>query len=101
MRFQGVMRFGLWVNVITGIALVLTFPTKSLTNPVFYLKLGLIAVALLMLRDILRRTRVGDFGSRGTKLLAISSLVTWMGAIAAGRLLAYTCRRLLVDLVCR
>jgi hypothetical protein len=34
-------------------------------------------------------------------LLAISSLVTWMGAIAAGRLLAYTCRRLLVDLVCR
>ncbi len=95
--FRGVMWFGLWVNVITGFALVLAFPTKTLTNPVFYLKLGLIAAALLILREILRRTRAGDSESRGTKLLAIGSLAAWAGAITAGRLLAYTCNRLLVN----
>jgi hypothetical protein len=99
-RFLPVMWFGLWVNVLTGIALLVAYPTKALTNPVFYLKLALIAVALTMLRTILRRMRAPESASGGVKVLAVGSLVTWAAAITAGRLLAYTCTRLTVDLTC-
>jgi hypothetical protein len=34
------------------------------------------------------------------KVLAVVSLVTWAAAITTGRLLAYTCTRLTVDLSC-
>jgi hypothetical protein len=94
------MRFGLWLNVITGLALVLAYPTKALTNPVFYLKLLLIAGGLLMLRATLRRVHEDLTMSRRTKLLAAASLVVWAAAIVAGRLLAYTCTRLFVDTPC-
>ena len=100
-RFLPVMWVGLWANVITGVLLVLAYPTKALTNPVFYLKLALIATALLVLRAQLRRTRAGDADTTTTRRLAVVSLVLWASAITAGRLLAYTCTRLLVDLPCR
>jgi hypothetical protein len=100
-RFLPVMWFGLWVNVVTGLALLLAYPTKALTNPVFYLKLALIAVALLILRTLLRRVRAGSPTAGHTRLLAAVSLVVWAAAIAAGRLLAYTCTRLTVDISCQ
>src|SRR5262245_21216309 len=100
LRFLPVMWFGLWVNVVTGVALVLAYPTKALTNPVFYLKLGLIAAALVMLRAVLRHLRGGELDSRTVRFLAVASLVTWAAAITAGRLLAYTCTRLTVDFPC-
>ena len=99
-RFLPMMRFGLWLNVVTGLALVLAYPTKALTNPVFYLKLSLIAGGLLILRTTLRRVRDSLAISGTTKLLAAVSLVVWAAAIASGRLLAYTCTRLIVDAPC-
>lgn len=96
-RFLPVMWLGLWLNVISGIALLIAYPTKALTNPVFYLKLGLIAVALSILR-VVRRRALADEATPGTlKKFAVASLVCWAGAITAGRLLAYTYRRLMVD----
>jgi hypothetical protein len=94
-RFLPYMWAGLWVNVVTGIALMLAYPTKALTNPVFYLKLGFIGAALVLLRSILRRARADDGTTR--RLLAAASLAAWAAAIVAGRLLAYTCTRLTVD----
>jgi hypothetical protein len=99
-RFLPVMWLGLGVNVVTGIALVIAYPTKALTNPVFYLKLTLIAAALLILRTTLRRIRGTSAISGSTKVLAALSLMAWAGAIAAGRLLAYTCTRMTVDSLC-
>jgi hypothetical protein len=99
-RFLPVMWFGLWLNIVTGLALVLAYPTKALTNPVFYLKLSLVAGGLLILRATLRRVGDGLAPSGTTKLLAAASLVVWAAAIAAGRLLAYTCIRLTVDTTC-
>jgi hypothetical protein len=93
---------GLWMNVLSGIALLAAYPTKALTNPVFYIKLSLIAVALLILRSM-RRFRLTDELApaiprrRSIKTLAIASLVCWAGAITAGRFLAYTYIRLMVD----
>src|SRR5215212_5285696 len=34
------------VNAVTGTMLLIAYPVKQLTNPVFYLKLGLIAFAV-------------------------------------------------------
>jgi hypothetical protein len=99
-RFLPVMRVGLWLNVVTGLLLLLAYPTKALTNPVFYLKLTLIIVALLILRTTVRRIRASSAVSTNTRVLAAVSLVAWAAAIAAGRLLAYTCTRLTVDILC-
>lgn len=100
MHLLPVMWFGLWVNVRSGIALLVAYPTKALTNPLFYLKLGLIAIALAILRSIVRRIPSAPPMSRMTKMLAVASLVAWAATIAAGRFLAYTCTRLTVDLSC-
>ena len=100
-RFLPVMWLGLWMNVVSGIALLIAYPAKALTNPVFYLKLTLIAAALAILK-IVRRDVLEDGAAavRPTpatlKTLAVASLVCWAGAIVAGRLLAYTYVRFMV-----
>ena len=91
---------GFWLNAASGILLLIGYPTKALTNPVFYLKLSLIAGGLLILRATLRRVRESLAISGTTKLLAAVSLIVWAAAIASGRLLAYTCTRLTVDFPC-
>ena len=100
LRLLPLMWIGLWINVLTGLALLLAYPTKALTNPVFYLKLGLIAAALLVLRSLIARAGDVEAASSATKRLAAASLVLWAAAITAGRLLAYTCTRLTVDIGC-
>jgi hypothetical protein len=101
-RFLPYMWLGLWLNVLSGIALLIAYPTKALTNPLFYIKLGLIATALAILRAV-RRRALGDGAPQtiavggSTKRLALASLTCWAGAIAAGRFLAYTYIRLMVD----
>ena len=93
-RFLPVMWIGLAMNVLSGIALLIAYPTKALTNPVFYLKLSLIAVALVILRKTARFMLSGGLAPGRVKMLAAVSLVCWAGAITAGRLLAYTYSRL-------
>ena len=99
-RVLPVMWFGLWLNVLTGLALLLAYPTKALTNPVFYLKLALIGVALAILRRLLTVVRSAQAIEPRTRALAAVSLGAWAAAIAAGRLLAYTCTRLTVEFAC-
>src|SRR5687767_11729007 len=51
-RFLPIMWIGLWLNIASGIALLVAYPTKALTNPVFYLKLALIGAALAILKIV-------------------------------------------------
>lgn len=93
---------GLWMNVLSGLALLAAYPTKALTNPVFYIKLLLIAVALAILRPVRRFSLTDGAVPAGPRLasisrLAIASMLCWAGAITAGRFLAYTYIRLMVD----
>lgn len=89
------MWMGFVLNAVSGLLLVYAYPTKALTNPVFYIKLMLIGLAVWTMQRL--KTQVfGDLNlneaameARG-KYLAIWSLVLWVGAITAGRLLAYT-----------
>jgi hypothetical protein len=100
-RFFPVMRVGLWVNIVSGVLLLIAYPTKALTNPVFYLKLFLIGAALLDLRFIKRAVFGNPIVAKGPmphkyKILAAASLFCWAGATIAGRLLAYTYVHLMV-----
>ena len=100
-RFMPVMWFGFWLNAISGVALLIAYPTKAVTNPVFYLKLGLIALAVWLATVISGRLfgdslPSNDARSGNVKMLAAASLVCWAGAITAGRLLAYTYTRLMM-----
>jgi hypothetical protein len=101
-RFVGVLWIGFWMNAASGVLLLIAYPTKALTNPVFFIKLSLIAVAMgifaVINRRLFRNPLPADDWTAGTgRVLAVASLVSWAGAITAGRLLAYTYRRLRVD----
>ena len=85
-RFLPFMWFGFWLNAVSGVLLLIAYPTKALTNPVFYLKLLLIALAV---------TSAVKAMPKASKLWASMSLAGWTGAITAGRLLAYTYTRLM------
>ena len=98
-RLFPIMWTGFFLNAISGTLLVIGYPTKSLTNPVFYFKLLFILIALITMQKL--KTRV--FGDRtlseiamaaNGKTLAKWSLFWWVAAITAGRLLAYTYRYL-------
>jgi hypothetical protein len=97
-RYLPILWAGFWLNAVSGVLLLVGYPTKALTNPVFYLKLLLIAVAMTLLVRIVRLIDSGDTTlpdvARSLRRLAIVSLVCWSGAITAGRFLAYTYTRL-------
>jgi hypothetical protein len=94
-RMVPVMRFGFWLNAVSGVLLLLAYPTKALTNPLFYVKLSLIAIALvdtlLVRKEIIHKSTAEDLSvpAKG-KYLAVASLALWAGAVISGRLLAYT-----------
>jgi hypothetical protein len=92
-RFLPVMWFGFWLNAASGGALLIAYPTKALTNPLFYVKLALVASGVWLAMAI-NRYLSGVSGDvpppRRPRVLAAVSLGSWAGAIAAGRLLAYT-----------
>jgi hypothetical protein len=93
-RFFPLIWTAFGVTAVSGTILLLADGTTKLANPVFYVKMALIAVALVVLQMI--RTRVlGDplVDSRPVtstgRLLSIASLFLWIAATTAGRLMAY------------
>jgi hypothetical protein len=104
-RYYAWMWAGFWVNAVSGVLLLIAYPTKALTNPVFYAKLALIGAGLYLARLIRRQMMGGTVAAgvrapRGLKMLAAASLAAWAIGIFAGRFLAYTCNRLTVDTSC-
>jgi hypothetical protein len=98
-RFVPLVWIAFWINAISGVLLLIGYPTKALTNPVFYFKLLLIGVGLWLFRRIGRRVfddTTGDERAQSpiVQRLAVVSMVCWVGAITAGRFLAYTYSRL-------
>jgi len=93
-RFFRFMWAGFWVNAISGVLLLMADATTKAINPVFYIKMGFTAVAIIVL-ILLRRRFFNDPGldqhavSGKGKAMAVTSLLCWVGAITAGRLMAY------------
>src|SRR2546425_9130336 len=81
---------GFWIQLVSGVLLLIAYPTKSLTNPDFYLKLTLIGLALTFMQMMKNRV-FNDSGLSETvmmakgRVFAIWSLIFWVGAVTAGR----------------
>src|SRR5213593_313423 len=93
-RFFPLLWVGFWVNAVTGTILLAADATTKLTNADFYVKMAFIALALVNLRMIRNRVFRDPFVDKkplqsDVKVLAVTSMIFWLGAITAGRLMAY------------
>jgi hypothetical protein len=94
LTFYPTMWVGFAINAVSGVILFMVDATERAVQPVFYVKLGLIALALLAqwrLRAVIAkdsRERSGE-SSRDGRTIAALVLVLWAAAITAGRLMAY------------
>ena len=92
-RLYPLIWVGFWVNALTGTALLLSSASKRLVDPTFYIKMVFIFAGIAVLQ--LTRNKVfRSLGPNGelpenAKALAWAGLVCWVGAVTAGRLLAY------------
>ena len=89
------MAWAFLLNAATGMLLFMADATTKSRQPVFYIKLSLIFIALLCTFGTRRIIRAGnpDSGAGAASpngaRLAVASLLLWAGAITAGRLMAY------------
>jgi hypothetical protein len=98
LRMTGIIRvmwLGLGINALSGLALLIAYPAKALTNPVFYTKLLLVVLGVYAVQRINRDVFSGGLTVPGvvtvtTKRWAMASIVIWAGTVLTGRLLAYT-----------
>jgi hypothetical protein len=93
-KFFPVMWLGFWVNALSGVVLVMIDASKMLVNPLFYIKIGFIALAIISGRLIAKRIFSSSPVEKlavgtSTKVLAGASLFCWAAAVTAGRLTAY------------
>jgi hypothetical protein len=95
-RLRPLYRFvwiGFVINLASGLVLFVTQAADRIVDPVFYVKLGSIAAALLIGTLVKRKAVDPDnaplVASRQSRSLAATSLGLWVIAIVAGRLMAY------------
>src|SRR2546421_617181 len=94
-RLFGIMWLGFAINAVSGVLLLIAYPTKALTNPVFYTKLTLIGLAVWVMTKLESRVfndstlDEAKMMGRGRRL-AKWALVFGVGGITAGRLVAFT-----------
>ena len=82
------------LNFMTGLLLFMADATTRAGQRVFYVKLALIALALLATRSVGKHLGQQEYPTGGPvaanlRTLAFVSLLLWTGAVVAGRLLAY------------
>ena len=94
-RFLPLLWLAFAINATSGTLLLIAYPTKALTNPLFYVKMGLVALGMGLVARIgatVLRAPPSEqkMMARSAKALAIASLGVWIALILAGRFLAYT-----------
>ncbi len=88
-----VMWIGFWINAVSGVMLFTADATTKGSTRLFVLKLALVALGVVVIFAIKRAA----FGAKQdtmdvsglAKGLAVLSLLIWVAAITAGRLMAY------------
>ncbi len=86
---------GFIINAISGVLLFTSQATIFAENLAFLLKISMIILGMVLAGVIQSRMRAeiavgaGAVISKSTKVVALISLLTWIGAIIAGRLVAY------------
>jgi hypothetical protein len=97
-RALPIMAWALVFAVPSGVLLLIAYPAKHLTNPLFYVKLTLVIAALAITVLLNRRVFAMALSeppgwARG---LAGLCLLLWVSALTAGKFLEYTHHVLLV-----
>jgi hypothetical protein len=93
-KFFAIMWLGLALNIVSGLLLFAKEATTVGISGVFWVKITLIALSVWILARI-KRTVFDDPRvdqqpiPNGTRALALLSILLWVGAITAGRLMAY------------
>jgi hypothetical protein len=91
------MWFGFVINLFSGVSLLMAYPTKALTNPLFYIKMALVAIALWTLRWTQKNVFNSDHFPLTAPRVARFAIFCWVTAIFAGRWLAYTYSKLMTS----
>jgi len=79
-----VMWLGVLLAVPSGLVLLVAYPAKAFTNPVFAIKFACLAGATMLVRRLLRGDGPPDRG------VAALCLLLWLAGVAAGKLLLHT-----------
>ena len=90
-RFFPFLWLGFWISLVSGAVLWIADAAVWSKDVVFYIKMGVIVLALInvrLIRSLVFRNP-DSAPSTGAKALAIGSLFLWVAAITAGRLTAY------------
>jgi hypothetical protein len=101
-RFFPVFWVGLVFVSLSGVLLLIAYPAKALTNPVFYLKLSAIVTALFITKSLAKGVLQdpsydAERAPRKARVLATVSILLWAGAVTSGRFLAYTYKILMAS----
>ena len=93
-RFYPLIWIAFGVTAFSGIILLLADASTKLANPVFYVKMGFVALGLVVIQMIKTRVLANPDVDRKPvpgmgKILSIASLALWVAATTAGRLMAY------------
>jgi hypothetical protein len=93
-RLFPLMWFGFGMNAVTGTLMLLAYASNNLLSLDFYVKMALVFTGLFLLtrvrREIFGNPELDQIPvSSNARVLAWASLLCWLGAITAGRLLAY------------
>jgi hypothetical protein len=84
---------GFVINLVSGLILFASEATTKGTQPVFFIKLALVAAGLIVTAALRRGTFSGEHAAAEptprARTLAGTSLLLWACAIVAGRLMAY------------
>ena len=92
-RFYQIHWMGVIVIFLSGTGLLLAYPAKALTNPIFYLKFIALTIGLIIaawIQNRLDRSSITEREHHKFKLIAMASILLWVITITAGRFLAYT-----------
>src|SRR5205814_10343769 len=89
-----IMWLAFWVNTASGVALLVADASTMMVSGIFWVKMACIVAAVIsmvLVRRLLFRSPHEESRDLpfNAKLLAVSSLALWTGAITAGRLTAY------------
>ena len=86
------MILGLWVMALSGVCLFTSEALKCYENPPFFIKMGLLFLALLFTFTVhgrLTRADEAKLPRRWRILGACASLILWLGVGLAGRAIAF------------
>ena len=87
-RFFRSIWIGVWLTAISGVVMLASDLETKLGNRLFLYKMTLVVLAVV-LTVVMRRRIEASSVTASTRALAALSLLCWLGAVAAGKFMAY------------